>query len=111
MTSPTFKCWKRTPSTYLHSSADSSAPAELSSNGEDPEDKGELVVKSTKSVLKWPNGKTLSVHHDDRMHLPQVRAYKNVIDTASALALKGNVDDETNQNLTSAQKTLLRWHF
>ena len=99
---PALKCRLFSPQAYL---------AKLSKNGSDPEAEGELVVKSAKSVLKWANGKTLSIHYDDRTHLPQVRAYKNAVASASELALKGNVDDETNQNLTNAQKTLLRWHF
>ena len=51
------------------------------------------------------------MEYDTKTHLPKVWAYKNAVATASVLALKGNVDDDTNQNLTSAQKTLLRWHF
>jgi hypothetical protein len=33
------------------------------------------------------------------------------MDSAKALALKGCVTDEVNQNLTSTQKLLLRFHF
>ena len=95
---PAVQCRLFSPQAYL---------AEQSSAGTE----GEMVVRANKSVLKWANGKTLSIQYDESTNLPKVRAYKDAIDTASVLALKGNVDDETNQNLTSAQKTLLRWHF
>ncbi len=40
-----------------------------------------------------------------------MRTYRNALETANLLALKACLTDERNQNLTSAQKMLLRWHF
>ena len=37
--------------------------------------------------------------------------YKEALSTASLLAIKGCVTEEVNQNLTDAQKILLRCHF
>jgi hypothetical protein len=37
--------------------------------------------------------------------------YRNALVSAKALALKGCVTDEVNQNLTTSQKLLLRFHF
>jgi hypothetical protein len=44
-------------------------------------------------------------------HLPRLRVYRKALDSAKALALKGCVTDEVNQNLTSIQKLALRFHF
>ena len=40
-----------------------------------------------------------------------MQTYQDVMTMANALALKGCVTDEVNQNLTYAQKMLLRAHY
>jgi len=40
-----------------------------------------------------------------------MRAYRDAFNTAHALALSNCLTNEHNQNLTAAQKLLLRWHF
>ena len=84
---------------------------ELHKKGGDIHETAELRVKHHSATLVWSSGAELTVHYDNNTFLPRVCAYKNAVQTASALSLRGHVEDETNQNLTSAQKLLLRWHF
>lgn len=99
---PELRCRLFSPQAYF---------AQLHEEGLDHSEMAQMSVKRTKSIITWPHGAQMTIQYDRNTHLPQVRAYKAAVHTAAALALKGNVDDETNQNLTSAQKTLLRWHF
>ena len=99
---PGLKCRLFSPQAYFK---------QLHTAGDDPEETSELKVKHNKSVMVWPNHAQMMIQYDTQTHLPRVRAYKDAVQTAGALALSGCVADETNQNLTSAQKLLLRWHF
>ena len=99
---PDLKCRLFSPQAYFE---------ELYQKGLDPHVQAELRVQHNCTTMMWANGAKLTVSYDQNTFLPRVRAYKNAVQTASALALNGAVDDETNQNLTSAQKRLLRWHF
>jgi hypothetical protein len=44
-------------------------------------------------------------------YLPQLQDYRNALDSAKALAFKGCVTDDINQNLTPMQKTALQIYF
>ena len=99
---PDLKCRLFSPQAYFE---------EQFKNGADPHEQAELRVRHHSTTMVWANGATLTVNYDQNTFLPRIRAYKNAVQTASALALLGEVDAETNQNLTSAQKRLLRWHF
>ena len=99
---PLLKCRLFSPHTYFR---------QLYQSGEDPDEKASMSVKHGGTTFSWPNGAVMTVQYDTTTHLPRVRAYKDALSTAGALAMGGCVSDESNQNLTSAQKLLLRWHF
>ena len=99
---PGLKCRLFSPQTYLRA---------VFEGGKDPEKKGKLIVRHDAAEFLWPNGATMTMQYDSATHLPRARAYKDALSTAGALALSGCVSDEVNQNLTAAQKWLLRWHF
>ena len=80
-------------------------------NGQDPDEQCHLHVTHNKSVLVLSNESHVSVYYDKMTHLPRLQAYSNALNSANALATVGCVTDETNQNLTVQQKTLLKWHF
>jgi hypothetical protein len=70
-----------------------------------------FTIKRNRGVLTWQNGSETTVELCETTHLPQLRVYRNALDSAKALALKGCVTDEINQNLTPIQKIALRFHF
>jgi len=72
---------------------------------------GEYLVRRNESVFRFGNGQNMTVPYHRQTRLPIFRAYKNALDSAKALALKGCITEETNQNLTAAAKLLLRLHF
>jgi hypothetical protein len=78
--------------------------------GADPEDTAHLVTRHEAMRLVW-NKTVMTICYDRATFLPRIRAYKDAVNTATTLSLQGCVTEEVNQNLTSAQKTLLRWHF
>jgi hypothetical protein len=84
---------------------------DLQQTGSDPEEVAEMRLRHNNATFVWPNKACLTIEYDRQTHLPRVRAYKDAVSTAGALALNGCVTSETNQNLTAAQKLLLRWHF
>ena len=84
---------------------------ELHSSGLDPEEKACIQANRNRFAFRWPNGVETSVQCCRTTFLPKIRACTNALDSANMLALKGCVTAETNQNLTSASKHLLRWHF
>ena len=64
-----------------------------------------------RALLDWGDGTKMMISYDDQTFLPVIRGYHDALNTASALALRGGVSEETNQNLTKAQRLLLRYHF
>jgi hypothetical protein len=84
---------------------------ELFINGKDKHEKCGFTIKRNRGVLTWETGSETTVEVCETTHLPQLRAFRNALDSAKALALKGCVTDEVNQNLTPAQKLALRYHF
>jgi hypothetical protein len=79
--------------------------------GKDPRESSHLSITRNRGVITWENRKQTTLSFCDTTHLPRIRVYRNALDDAKALALKGCVTDEVNQNLTSTQKLLLRFHF
>lgn len=75
------------------------------------DEQGFFKIGWKKAELEWGDGTSVNVDLDENTHLPKLRMYHHALDTANALALKGCVTEEVNQNLTRAQKTLLRFHF
>jgi len=53
----------------------------------------------------------ITILYNKQSRLPTIRAYRNALSTAKAIALNACLTDEKNQNLTAAQKLLLRYHF
>jgi len=51
------------------------------------------------------------VPYNKQMRLPMIRAYRNALTTAKAIALNACLTDERNQNLMAVQKLLLCYHF
>lgn len=99
---PSLNCRLFSPQSYFR---------QLQKDGKDPGEKAGLHVKHNGATMIWPNEARMSILYDRQTHLPRVRAYKNALKTADTLALTGCVTEESNQNLTAAQKLLLRWHF
>ena len=96
---PGFKCRLFSPQGYMRQMNDTNA---------------KFIVRSTHSIFSWGSRNkqtTITIPYDVNTHLPTVRAYHNALNTAKLLALKGCVTEEINQNLTNAQKLLLRVHF
>jgi hypothetical protein len=79
--------------------------------GLDPRESATFSIKRNISVLTWEDRSVTTVQFCNTMHLPRLRVYRNALDSAKALALKGCVTDEVNQNLTSIQKLALRFSF
>jgi len=65
----------------------------------------------THAILTWGDGTSLTIPYDSQTHLPIVTAFQNALMTANALALKGCITKEINQNLTCSQKLLLQFHY
>jgi hypothetical protein len=84
---------------------------ELFTSGNDPRERSGLAIKRNRGMITWENDTTTTLDFCDTTFLPQIRVFRNAIDSAKALALKGCVTDEVNQNLTQNQKLALRLHF
>jgi hypothetical protein len=80
-------------------------------SGLDPRESANLSIRRNRGVITWEDKSQTTFHLCDTTHLPRLRVYRNALDDAKALALKGCVTDEINQNLTSIQKLVLRFHF
>jgi hypothetical protein len=80
-------------------------------SGMDPRESSDLSIKRNRGVITWENGSKTTLSFCETTHLPRLRVYRNALDSAKALALKGCVTDEVNQNLTTKQKLALRFHF
>ncbi len=64
-----------------------------------------------RTILPTADGKgTITFPHDKVTRLPRLSCFKNALAASKTLAL-ASVTDESNQNLTRLQKTLLQWHF
>ena len=75
------------------------------------DDDGSFQVRRRKSVMQWGDGTIVDIPYHPTTNLPIIRTYSNALDTAQALAMKGCVSDEVNQNLTAKAKLLLKNHF
>ena len=75
------------------------------------DDKATFCVNWKGGILKWGDGKTMSMPLCEQTFLPLMRAYNSAETTAQALALHGCVTEEQNQNLSTVAKLLLRYHF
>ena len=64
-----------------------------------------------RSELDFGDGDVVQIPYDKSTYLPVLQCHKDAMSSANALALKGCVTDETNQNLTRPQKLLLKYHF
>jgi len=53
----------------------------------------------------------ITILYNKKLQLPTIRAYWNALSTAKTIALNACLTDEKNQNLTTAQKLLLYYHF
>jgi hypothetical protein len=84
---------------------------ELYQSGLDPRERSHLSIRRKTGTITWGNSSTTALQYCENTHLPRLRVYRNAMDNAKALALKGCVTDEVNQNLTSTQKLALRFHF
>ncbi len=82
---------------------------QLHTTGEDT--KASFTTRALEAKLTWGSGETLTIEYDENTFLPVVRAYSSATQTAEALALRGCVTEEVNQNLTPGQKLLLRFHY
>ncbi|MGH3624340.1 MAG: hypothetical protein ACRDQ5_21565, partial [Sciscionella sp.] len=60
------------------------------------------------SIFTWENGSTMTLPYHPRSRLPIAHGYSKEDTTEKIFAC---VTEENNQNLTAAQKVLLRWHF
>jgi hypothetical protein len=84
---------------------------ELYQSGLDSREYSHLSIQRKLGKITWEDRSITSLQYCENTHLPRIRVYRNAMDNAKALALKGCVTDEVNQNLTSAQKLALRFHF
>jgi hypothetical protein len=80
-------------------------------DGKDPRESANLALRRNRGVITWETGSMTTLSFCETTHLPRLRVYRQALDSAKALALKGCVTDEVNQNLTAKQKLLLRFHF
>ena len=76
-----------------------------------PSDHCKFSVLKNRSELDFGDGEIVDIPYDQNTYLPLLYCHKDALGTANALALKSCVSDETNQNLTRAQRILLRHHF
>jgi hypothetical protein len=85
---------------------------ELVASGRDPSTKATFSIKHhQEAAVTWETSKTTTLNHCEYTHLPRLHVYRDALNSAKALALKGCVTDEVDQNLTSIQKLALRFHF
>jgi len=80
-------------------------------------DDSELIIKRSCALMRLVSSKEgeesseITFNYNQHTRLPTMRAYRNALTTARALALNACLTDKRNQNLTAAQKLLLHWHF
>jgi hypothetical protein len=84
---------------------------ELFQSGQDPNERSGITIKRNRGTINWANRMSTTLDFCENTFLPRLRVYKNALDSAKDLALKGCVTDEVNQNLTQIQKVALRLHF
>jgi hypothetical protein len=84
---------------------------ELFTSGQDPRERSGLVIKHNHGVITWADDMTTTSEFCENTYLPRLHVFRNALDSAKALALKGCVTDKVNQNLTQIQKLALRLHF
>jgi hypothetical protein len=84
---------------------------ELFTSGQDPRERSGLVIKRNRGVITWADDTTTTLDFCENTYLPRLRVFRDALASAKALALKGCVTDEVNQNLTQIQKLALRLHF
>lgn len=94
---PELRCRLFSPQAYLKELAD-------------PQDRNEFVLRMKHGVFRFADGQEIIAPYDPISSLPRFRAYHSALDSAKALAMKGCVTNEVNQNLTKRQKVLLRLH-
>jgi hypothetical protein len=71
----------------------------------------EFRINVPAATLSWNHGlHTLTIPYDDATTLPFMRAYRNPVKSAEAMAAQFSVTDAMNQNLGHGQKDLLKWH-
>jgi hypothetical protein len=71
----------------------------------------EFRINVPAATLSWSYGlHTLTIPYDDATTLPFMRAYRNPVKSAEAMAAQFSVTDALNQNLGHGQKDLLKWH-
>jgi Reverse transcriptase (RNA-dependent DNA polymerase) len=68
-------------------------------------------VNHKHGILSLPSGSTLTIPYHLATRLPVVPAFKSALGSATSITLASCVSNESNQNLTTLQKGLLRWHF
>jgi hypothetical protein len=83
----------------------------LYQSGLDPRQTCDFAIKRNVGKITWETGSTTTVNFCETTHLPRLRVYRKALESAKALALKGCVTNEVNQNLTAKQKLALRFHF
>jgi hypothetical protein len=84
---------------------------ELFQSGLDPRETSAFTIKRNNGVITWETGSPTTLNFCETTHLPRLCVYRKALDSAKALALKGCVTDEVNQNLTSKRKLALCFHF
>ena len=78
----------------------------------DDPDQSYLMLRHNRAELVLKGGNRITVLYDPTTHLPILSVYSDVQKAASALkSFKGGVIDEDNQNLSTMQKELLKWHY
>ncbi|MGH7955075.1 MAG: GAG-pre-integrase domain-containing protein, partial [Gloeomargaritales cyanobacterium] len=65
-------------------------------------------MHAANSIFTWEKGNTMTLAYHPRSKLPVANGIPTTETTTSALTC---VTEENNQNITAAQKSLLRWHF
>jgi hypothetical protein len=59
----------------------------------DPRESSDLSIKRNRGVITWNNGSKMTLSFCEMTHLPRLRVYRNALDSAKALALKGCVTE------------------
>ena len=72
---------------------------------------GEMLVQGQQSFFKWKDGAQMTIKYDPRSRLPIANAFTQREIAAEMGHINLCISDEVNQNLTPAQKLLLKWHF
>ena len=71
-----------------------------------------MTIYHNRALLQLKSGNKVTIPYDPSTHLPVMSTYSDLEGEAKKLSgYKGCLTDETNQNLTEPQKTLLRWHY